>query len=261
MNDLKLKEKLKAEYNHIYSVSDDSGTEYLFRSLTLNEVKLVEHFILKKTRSGFEIEDFCLRRCLLYPEEIDLDDVSPGVAKQIADEILTVSGVSDASFIVKAMLEARSRLGGDILLDIKSYIISAMPQYTDDELNKYTLLELIEKLILSEKILTLQGKLAGLDSNVELQLTYSSETDNLADEEYEVVKKTSSKKDKPIPSKEELLKRIAANNEASQNRNFNAYSNKNALKEFQGFDVDLLQKMEGKFDPNDPIARKLHGLG
>ena len=167
--------ELKKEHSHIYSVSDSNGTEYLFRALTLSEVGSVEEFIQKRLKSSIEIEDYCLNKCLLSPEDIDLDDISPGAAKQIAEEILTVSGITDAEFILEAMHFTRGNLSGDIVLSIKAYIISAIPAYTDSDLDKYTLLELIEKLILAETILTLQAQMAGMDSNIQLNFEQADE--------------------------------------------------------------------------------------
>jgi len=252
--------ELKTKYSHIYSVSDEDGTEYLFRSLTLKEVKLVEAFIINQIKNTIEIEDYCLETCLLYPTDVDLDDLAPGTAKQIAEEILRVSGAADADYIIHSMLDTRMRLDGDILLDVKSYIISAMPQYTDNELDKYTLLELIEKLILAEKILTLQSQLAGVEQKIELRIERIDESVDEEEEEYEVVRKKKPKKDPDLPSKEELIRRIQKEN-SEQYSSRDHYVNPNASEEWQGFDADLLDKMEGVKDiMDDPIARKLHGL-
>lgn len=234
-------------------MSDDSGTEYLFRALTVKEVKLVEFFISKGTKSSFEIEEFCFEACLLHPRE-DMDDVSPGIVHNISEEVLVISGITSAEYIAHSMSSARQRLATDIILDIKSYILSAMPAYTDDELDKYTLLELIEKLILSEKILKLQAALAGMDAQIELSFQLEGEEEVVP----EVAPAAPKQKPKPS-SKEELLKRIQQDNLESQTRE-RVYNNKQALDAFQGFDLDLLEKIEGRFDPNDPIARKLHGL-
>jgi len=250
-----IKHKLKEQYSHIYSVSDDSGTEYLFRGLTVKEIKLVEFFITKHLKSSFEIEEYCFETCLLHPRD-EMDYVSPGIVHNISEEVLIVSGITSAEYISFSMSQARERLSSDIILDIKSYILSAMPRYTDDELDKYTLLELIEKLILAEKILKLQAALAGMEADIELSFKLQGEEEPPA----EVAPKAPSKQKTNKPTKEELLRRIQAENLEAASGPTSTYNNKDALEEFQGFDLDLLQKMEGKFDPNDPIARKLHGL-
>lgn len=251
-----IKQMLKTQYSHIYSVSDNSGTEYLFRSLSLKEVKLVEYFITKNLKTSVELEDFCLENCLLYPE-VNLDRIQPGVVKQIADEILVVSGVTNAEYIAHSMRSTRDRLAGDIILDIKSYIISAIPRYTDEELDKFSLLELIEKLVLSEKILKLQAALAGFESNIQLNFEIEGEEEV----EYETVQqpKAKAKPTKNQATKEELLKRIIRENLEHQPVVYEE-DIEEMVDVFEGFDVDLLQKMQGQFDPNDPIARKLHGL-
>lgn len=256
--------ELKTKYSHIYSVSDEDGTEYLFRSLTLEEVRLVEYFIVNRLKTGIEIEDHCLETCILYPENLDLDEVAPGTAQQISEEILRISGIADANYVITSMLNTRAKMDSDILIDIKSYIISAMPSYNDNELDKFTLLELIEKLILSEKILTLQSQLAGVDQKIELNIERIDGEENIPEEEYEVVRKKTSKAtnktNSDLPSKEELIRRIQKEN-AEQYSSRDHYVNPNASEEWQGFDLELLDKMEGVKDiADDPIARKLHGL-
>lgn len=240
--------KLKEDHSHIYSVSDTNGTEYLFRSLTLKEVRSVEDFILKKLKSSFEIEDYCIQKCLLSPENIDLDDISPGAAKQIAEEILTVSGVTNADFIFEAMAHTREKLGGDIILSIKSYIISAMPSYNDSDLDEFTLLQLIEKLICAETILTLQARMAGMDSDIRLDFEWISE-----EEEEAPVKAAPRKSEHPLPTKEELVSRINA--KTTDNRAILPRE-----KDFEGFDPETLERMGGIASKDDPLARKLHGL-
>lgn len=249
--------KLKSQYNNVYSVSDNTGAEYFFRALTLKEIKLVETFIQYGLKNAIEIETFCLENCLLYPEDLDPDDILPGTAAQISEEILRVSGVTDASYILELMDVTRSRLNSDILTNIKAYIISAIPAYKEEDLVEFTLLELIEKLILSESILTLQSSLAGIDNQVQVNLRFADQENS--EEEYETIKVKKNKDEGP--TKEQLLERIrSANREGSGGKNFTPYDNDQAVEEFKGFDKSLLEKMEGRFDPNDPIARKLHGL-
>lgn len=245
--------ELKKDHSHIYSVSESNGTEYLFRSLTLKEVKNVEEFITKKLKSSFEIENYCLENCLLYPENVDLDDISPGAAKQIADEILTVSGVTNASFILEAMAYTRDRLAGDIILNIKAYIISAIPAYSDADLDKFTLLELIEKLVHAETILTLQARMAGMDGDIQLNF---EPTGGEAEQEAPVPKPKAQpkpKKDRPLPTKQELVSRI--NSKTTDNRAVLPRE-----KDFEGFDPDTLERMAGVASADDPLARKLHGI-
>lgn len=253
MDKAELIAEFKKDYSHIYSVSDSNGTEYLFRSLTLSEVKSVEEFIEKGLKSSFEIEDYCLNKCLLHPKDFDLDDISPGAAKQIAEEILTVSGVVDANFILQAMHFTRERLSGDIVLSIKAYIISAMPSYTDTDLDKFTLLELIEKLICAETILTLQTRMAGMDGDIELNFEAVSED---GEEAAPTPTPTPKKKtpDRPLPTKEELVSRINA--KTTDNRALLPRE-----KDFEGFDPEALERMAGIASEDDPLARKLHGLG
>lgn len=241
------KTELKIKYGNIYSVSDSSGTEYLFRALSLEEIYSVETYISKGSKSLVEIENFCLETCVLEPVIDDPDDVMPGTAKQIAEDILRVSGVTDSRYILDSMVEVRDQLSNDIILSIKTYIISAMPSYTDTDLDKFSIRQLLEKLVLSEKILQLQSDLAGLGSEIILQFeqvdAQEEGPEEVAEEEV---------------TKEELLRRIKKdNNEGSSP--FTAYDNSNGLKEFQGFDAELLKKMEGTADSNDPIAQRLHG--
>lgn len=250
---------LKLKYHKLYSVSED-GTEYFFRPFTLKEVELFESFIHSKSKDRFELENFCLETCIVYPEEFDPEAMSPGFAQQVAEQIMVLSGIASADFVIEAMFTTRQRLSGDILLDIKSYIISAMPTYTDEQLDNYSVLELIEKLVLSEKILTLQGQLAGLDQQVEL--TFERVDESEEEEEYEVVrrKKPKQKPEETQLTKEDIIKRIRKEN-VEQYTSRDTYRNPEASDEWQGFDVDLLQKMEGVHDiESDPIARKLHGL-
>ena len=256
MNKTELIAEFKKEHSHVYSVSESTGTEYLFRALTLKEVKLVEEFIEKKLKSSFEIENYCLENCLLHPRNIDLDDISPGAAKQIAEEILTVSGIADANFILQAMSYTRARLSGDIVLNIKAYIISAMPSYSDTDLDKFTLLELIEKLICAETILTLQTRMAGLDGDIQLNFEATDAVEVEEPQKQPNKPKAKPKRpspDVPQPTKEELISRI--NSKTTDNR-----APLPRAKDFEGFDPDALERMAGIAAADDPLARKLHGL-
>jgi hypothetical protein len=243
--------ELKKDHSHIYSVSESDGTEYLFRALILKEVKEVEEFITKKLKSSFEIENYCLENCLLHPKDTDLDNISPGAAKQITDEILTVSGVTKASFILEAMDYTRDRLAGDMILSIKAYIISAIPAYSDSDLDKFTLLELIEKLIHAETILTLQARMAGMEGDIQLNFQVLGE-----DVEPIASKPKSQARPKsrvPLPTKEELVSRINA-------KTTDTRAVLPREKDFEGFDPDTLERMAGIASADDPIARKLHGI-
>lgn len=250
--------KLKAEYAHIYSVSDSKGTEYFFRALSLAEVRTVEEFVERKLKNAFEIENFCLENCLLYPEFDDLDDIPPGVAKQVGDEILSVSGVTNAEFIIEALEHTRNKLVGDIFLDMKSYIISAMPSYKDSDLDNFTLLEIIEKLVLSETILTLQARMAGMEGDVRLTFETVGEEAEEAPVEQESRQKPQPKPKpkpkpkEPLPDKEELIRRI--NSKTTDNRAILPRKD-----EFEGFDPETLERMSGVAALDDPLARKLHG--
>jgi hypothetical protein len=245
--------ELKKDHSHIYSVSESNGTEYLFRSLTLKEVKNVEEFITKKLKSSFEIENYCLENCLLYPEGIDLDDISPGAAKQIADEILTVSGVTNADFILEAMAYTRDRLAGDLILSIKAYIISAIPAYSDSDLDNFTLLELIEKLVHAETILTLQARMAGMEGEVRLNFESTQDGEQNTEAIQPKQQPKPKKQDRPLPSKEELVSRI--NSKTTDNRAILPRE-----KDFEGFDPETLERMAGVASADDPLARKLHGI-
>jgi hypothetical protein len=149
----------------------------------------------------------------------------------------------------------RDKLAGDMILNIKAYIISAMPSYNDTDLDEFTLLELIEKLIHAETILTLQARMAGMDGDIQLNFEATSQE---AVQEKGPSQKSApppkKKRDIPLPTKEELVSRI--NSKTTDNRALLPRE-----KDFEGFDPDTLERMAGIAAQDDPLARKLHGMG
>jgi hypothetical protein len=66
------------------------GTVYKFRPATRKEIKEIIN-----TENPWEAEDSLCSMCVVYPENIDWNNLLAGVANQLANKILEVSGVTE----------------------------------------------------------------------------------------------------------------------------------------------------------------------
>lgn len=231
--------QLTAEYGELYFV-EIAGKEYAYRALTLEELET----FAKLAESTADLEDIQVQNSVVFPLDFDLNKVKAGHISALAEAISNISGLN-ADFILNTLAEYRKLAVEDILVKMKAMIIAAMPNYTDEYINTLTIKQLIQKLVLSEEILTIKQVVNGIQSEGGVRLEIAP----VGDETQEPAKKPQK------VDKETLLQRIRKENQENVNP-FTAQPDINYEK-LNELDPDLLVKATGHIDKDDPIARKL----
>lgn len=231
----------KIRYKNVYSASL-GGQDYYFRSLTLEEIENID-LMVNAEGSSADLEDLYVRTAVLYPLDINWAEIKAGYITTLAEEIKGYSGLGDITDIVISLNQSREFLNLDIFGSMKAFILSALPQYTEEDLSGFTIQDLIHKVVMAERILTIQQSINGVQSEgVQFQIFL---------EEPEQEKK---KQGKPAIDREELLRRIRKDDREMADVQKLMEVDHGQL---ENFDEDLLIKAAGVIKPEDPIARKL----
>lgn len=229
----------KIKYREIYKVSI-GGKEYHFRALTLKEIEDID--LIGAEEGSGELEDFYVSTATLDPPGIDLDSIKPGYVSALANEIEAVSGLGEVNFIIHWLNTERQSAETDIIIMMKAFILAAIPNTSYEELDNMIVKDLIKRVIVAEKVLTIQQEVSGIQgAGVQFSITLQGEEEKEAPQ---------SKQGKKAVNREELLRRINQNNKEQSDKKIN-------LSEMETFDEDLLLKAAGVLKPEDPIARKL----
>lgn len=221
------------------------GREYYFRALKLEEIESID-LIIEAQGSVADLEDLYVRTAVLHPQDINWDKIKAGYITTLADEIKIASRVADVADILESLVKAREDLTTNIFDSMKAFILSAMPYYSEEELSKFTLDELIHKVTMAERILSIQQSVNGIQNSDGVQFVIY-----LQDPAEEEQKKP---KGKPAITKEELLRRIKQDERGMTDPSKLMETNS---AELENLDEDLLLKAAGMIKSEDPIARKL----
>lgn len=139
----------KKQYGNIYSVGSQG---FVVRALTIEEHS---ELLIHKEWSTVDAEDYIVFLTVLHPTKEELDKLPGGIFSSLAEEVLSISGFSDVKFAKQTMDAAREK-ANEVISLMKAFIIAAMPQYTDDTLNKFNFVQLANKVALAEKILEIK---------------------------------------------------------------------------------------------------------
>lgn len=145
--------QLKKQYDEVFEVKIGKQ-KYYFRALTVGE----HNEFMEMELSSADLEDIIVPRALLWPE-IDLDDLSAGAVTSLSNEILAESGFSSIDK-VKESLDLWREESTSIIELMKATICAAMPKYTDEDLERYTLNQLTKKVAFAESILEIKATVA-----------------------------------------------------------------------------------------------------
>lgn len=233
----------KLKYRNIYSATFD-GQEYYFRALSLQEIEDID--LIVSGQSSADAEDLYVQTAVLYPNNIDFDKMKAGYVTSLANEIKGYSGIADVTDIATSLKQSREFLNFDIFNSMKAFILSAMPQYTEEDLSQFSIQEIIHKVVMAERILTIQQSVNGIQSEgVEFTI--------FLDEPQEVKEKKKAPQKAKVTT-EELLRRIRKDEQGMVDGNKVRETDQSQLEKF---DEDLLLKAAGVLKPEDPIADRL----
>ncbi len=236
-------------YGEYFSTEID-GEVFYYRALTLEEINIIQATTAGLTAA--DVEDEYVLTAVLHPKDLDLDDLLAGDVTQLSHMIMDASGLSSADFIIQNLNESRQNFdAGDLVGMMKAFVLTAMPAYKEDELDKFTLKELIYKVIMAEKIFSLTQAVHGIQSTGVVFEILREE-----DQEEEQPKRKRRRKTESQMTPEErraMLKKIREEDFEMGDGSARHVDYSQA----QNFDEELLWKASGQVDPDDPIARKL----
>lgn len=222
----------RLQYGDIYT-ANLGGKDYYFRALTLGEIEFVKNRFVEDPSSA-DLEDAYVEVGLIYPND-NLDKMKAGYISSLAQEIMRVSGISDAEFTIQSLQDTRIAVEEDIVEMMKVFVMTAMPIATEDYLNSLNMKQLVKKVIQSEKILSLQQTVNGIESDGGVVFQILAVQDE-----------PPAQQKKPV-DRDELLRRIRRDEKEQTGR----------VSNIEQLDETLLVKAAGTINPNDPIARKL----
>lgn len=235
--------ELRKIYPNVY-ITEVGGRSFVFRALTLAEITEID---INPDLTSVDKEDLYVEKAVLYPEHIP--NMKPGYITQLANHIENVSCIGGIDFILDSFQEDRTNMQVDIVNMFKIFIIAAMPGYTDDELDKFTIRQLIKKTVMAENILTLQQSVQGIQSDgVQLQIAE-------VEPEGEQPKKKGKRPSTDLTT-EDLLKQIRYEDKIGADSS--TLITNTDYEHLKDLDPDLLDRAaRGADEYEDPIARKL----
>lgn len=162
--------ELKAKYGPLFAVSI-KGIDLLFRQLTFDEFDEIANGQEFGFLSSADAEDKILEKTIVFPNENAINRIPAGAVSSIAEEIIDRSGLASAK-MAKAILEdKRTKSQNDVRILMKAFVISVMPGYSPEDLNKLTFSQLAEKVALAEKIIEIKQSINGIEpSQMKLEL-------------------------------------------------------------------------------------------
>lgn len=206
------------------------GKLFVFRTLSIGEFTSLP--MGKGGIDQFELEDLILEKGVLYPQDAELDRIPAGIASTIAEEILEVSGFLNPSR-AKELLEQKRDESGQLIQLMKIFICAAMPSFDLNRVNDMSFSQLIETVVMAEKIFEIQGAILRGDK-VSLDLL--------------------------DPDEESQQEAAERHNHALNRKPGQAGWNDPVADRLYDKMPEAMQLLEpGQVRPNDPIARRLQG--
>ena len=152
MPDQKKIEHWKAQYKKIYAVT--IGTEkYIYRTLLIGECTQIKKLLEKEKYS--KIEGFALLRGVLSPENFDPNTLSPAEGSQLAKHILDSTKIFNPDEFVEFIQSLHKEFVTESRDDFyiwKTNIMSILPGYTLEVLDKLNVYEFFKLILLCEKL-------------------------------------------------------------------------------------------------------------
>lgn len=154
-------EKLKEVFGPLSKVNID-GVSFILR--TLNRKDLATLKLFDEAEMTPEKEEAVVALSLLWPRDIDFDNMSAGTITSISEVVLDKSGILGIESLQKALDKARN--SRTVFNDIYEIICCAFPSVLPGDLDLLTIDRLMEILVMSENILIMQGILEqGIEFN------------------------------------------------------------------------------------------------
>ena len=149
-------QKLKDKYGDIF-YSNIMGYEFIWRELTNKEFRFLNN-LDPDVVSGEEKEEIILEYCVVYPEDINIDEILGGIPSKLVEHILTVSGLYPEQ--AEEMLSLHRQEMQDFESQMEAVVIMAFPSLSLEDIESWSSAKLIKYFTRAEFLLT---NLQGLD--------------------------------------------------------------------------------------------------
>lgn len=136
----------------LYTVNIE-GIDYCFRPLTRKEFRI----LLQSSPDGFDFEENVVHLCLIQPESVDTENCKAGFPAMLCLSILKVSGFCNAKESMEMIAAAKQELELDLDKQMECVIMTAFPQYKQEEIETWTRKKLFERYAQAEWSLNLKG--------------------------------------------------------------------------------------------------------
>jgi hypothetical protein len=141
-------EEAFATFEELYRC-EHNGTEFIFRPLNRKEFEI----LLQGSSDGFDFEDNVCFHCVISPERFDYGNCIAGLPAMLCITILNVSGIGGTDASVSMLEEARAAIQSDFDRQMDCVIMSAFPQYRQDEMQTWTRRKLFDMFAQAEWVL------------------------------------------------------------------------------------------------------------
>lgn len=178
---IELIDRWKVDHDEVFQV-EAGGTLFVFRALTFEEFDNISVMVADK--SSADLEDLVVETGVLWPQDLDIDTMSPGLITSLAEQIQSVSCLDGDVYRAIGLLDDwRVKVSG-IRGEMKSFVLFAMPQYSSRDLDGMTFYRLAELVALSEKVIYLRQISEGVEVRepIRLQIYTAEEIDAINNE-------------------------------------------------------------------------------
>lgn len=139
----KKQEKKTIDFNELISIYSDkydvvhhvqiNGEDYIFRILGRKEYKRI---LYNESYTELDMEDDICKTCVLWPEDLDLDEIHAGTPTELCRNILENSFLDDISSTLR-LLEFYQDEMNDLENQMICIISEAFPSYTLEEIESW----------------------------------------------------------------------------------------------------------------------------
>ncbi len=259
MNDFELARRRNPEAQ-VFSVDKYN---FLFRPLTIKELSVPE---LEST----EAEDHYVATATIWPESFNFDNIKAGYVTRYATEILRKSGFEDLGSVNELLEKHRDRAENNIIHMMKSYVLTALPAYKEQDIDNLSMDEFTRLVVLSEEIITVQQSIAGIPSTgFKLIISAVGETEEEEPEPEPEPRRRAAPRQRQAPPppikkttnaeehdkmKKALIDQIRSDNASTMTTETRRNIDLSAL---ESMTVEQLERMRGVARQDDPVAAML----
>lgn len=269
-----IKAELESQLNIKLYVFTVEKYRFIYRPLNIKELSKIA-----TNRSDIDdLEDYFVESATLYPESFDFGEIKAGYVMRYAEKILIDSGFGGLGELNSLLTRYREFAETDIIHMLKTYILTAMPAYKEEDFDSWSMDEFARKAVLAEDIITIKQNINGIDSSgFKLVISkadgsydeseYYSREDERRNEKHQRRQAPPSppKQKKSVLSKsdEENLRKKMISMIREQNKEVvdpdkMELHTRDASSTWDDMTTDQLKGILGQVRNNDPIAARLH---